>query len=68
MSYYVICRGDTRPDGSKGKYVLATSRNFNSWSEADTYAGTVSSSREPKVLADLDGIDKLIRDCLRDED
>ena len=60
MSYYVICREDTRDDGSKGKYVLATSRSFEDWDAANTYAQTVNSSREPKVLADQDGIGKLI--------
>ncbi len=55
MSYYVICRGDTRPDGSKGKYILATSRTFDSWYDAEKYADTVNSSREPKILMDLNG-------------
>lgn len=64
MSCYVICREDTRPDGSKGKYVLATSQTFEDWDDADTYAKTVNSSREPKVLADEDGILTLLQECL----
>ena len=52
MSYYVICRGDTRPDGSKGKYILATSRSFGDWDEAKKYSGTIDPSRESKVLLD----------------
>lgn len=52
MSCYVICREDTRQDGSKGKYVLATSRSFEVWHKAKEYAGTIDSSREPKVLLD----------------
>jgi hypothetical protein len=59
MSYYVICREDTRADGSKGKYVLATSRSFGDWDKANTYTGTINSSREPKVLMEQDGIERL---------
>jgi hypothetical protein len=61
MSCFVICREDTRQDGSKGKYVMATSRSFDCWDTAEKYAGTIDSSREPKVLADQDGIGELIR-------
>jgi hypothetical protein len=55
MSCYVICREDTRQDGSKGKYVLATSRSFDTWDDAEKYSDTINSSREPKVLADQTG-------------
>jgi len=55
MNCYVICRADTHPDGSKGKYVLATSRSFVDWDEAKEYSDTINPSREPKVLADEDG-------------
>jgi hypothetical protein len=55
MSCYVICREDTRSDGSKGKYVLATSRAFDTWDDAEEYSDTVDTSREPKVLADQNG-------------
>jgi len=68
MSCYVICREDTRSDGSKGKYVLATSRSFDTWREALEYSDTVNPSREPKVLADQEGIGKVIRNCLKEED
>lgn len=52
MSCYVICREDTRQDGSKGKYVLATSRSFDGWYDAKKYSDTIDPSREPKVLLD----------------
>jgi len=55
MSCYVICREDTRQDGSKGKYVLATSRSFDNWCDAEEYSDTINPSREPKVLADQNG-------------
>jgi len=55
MSCYVICREDTRSDGSKGKYVLATSRSFDDWYDAKEYSDTIDPSREAKVLLDQEG-------------
>lgn len=52
MSCFVICREDTRQDGSKGKYVLATSRSFDDWDDAKEYSDTINTSREPKILMD----------------
>ena len=62
MSYYVICRTDAPMElggGAtvyrKGKYVLATSRDFPTKEAAETYAGTICASREAKVLEDVTG-------------
>lgn len=48
--FRVICRLDRTSDGAKGKYTLATSKEFATSEEALAYAKTVCSSREPKVL------------------
>jgi predicted nucleic-acid-binding Zn-ribbon protein len=52
--YRVTCRTDRERDGSKGKYVLATSRDFDNIEEAAEYADTVSPSREAEVLMIVD--------------
>ena len=54
MSYYVICRVD-RKDKGPGKYTLVN-KEFDEWDDAQDYCHTISDSREPKVVADLDGI------------
>ena len=52
-NYYVICREDDNRDGSKGKYVLATSRTFTHYSDAEGFAEGISPKREPKILLEV---------------
>ncbi len=53
MRYRVICREDCTPEGERGKYVLATSREFDNQPAAIEYAATIDQSREPRVLLDV---------------
>lgn len=50
--FWVLCRDDW-DEISKlpGRYVLATRRVFESREQAETYARTISDSREPIVVA-----------------
>ena len=50
MNYYVICREDLKPNGTKGDYALVRREGFDTLREARAYARTISGSREPKVL------------------
>lgn len=60
MNYYVICRldppinfgGDDEPE--MGKYVLTTSRSFDSFDEAETYTRAIAPAREPKILVEVE--------------
>ena len=70
MSYYVICREDQNEEGHPGKYLLMN-KTFTSWNQAQGYAATISNSREPKVLADRDGVVEVLEsysDALPDEE
>lgn len=49
-AYVVIARDDRNPDGTQGRYSLATRAIFKSESEAKDYAVGISSSREPMVI------------------
>ncbi len=49
--HIVLCRGDRKEDGSQGDYALATRTVFASQQAAETYATTISPSREPIVSA-----------------
>ena len=58
MNYYVMCKldppvlsNDDEPE--MGKYVLATSRPFPSFGEAETYAEGIAPVREPKILLEV---------------
>jgi len=58
MNYYVMCRLDNTMDDNgeytiTGKYVLATSRPFETFELAETYAEGVADSREPKILLEV---------------
>ena len=60
MKYLVICREDAPMElggGAyvvrKGKYVLATSREFDDQESAQEYADTICKSREARVLLDV---------------
>jgi hypothetical protein len=48
--FIVICREDRDPDGTLGRFALATHQVFDSEEEAHKYALGVSSSREPMVI------------------
>lgn len=48
--YKVVCREDSKPDGTPGKYVLATQRDFPTEQKAIKYARSVSPSRMPMVV------------------
>ena len=52
-NYYVICREDDNRDGSKGKYVLATSRTFVTFDLAEDFAESINPKREPKILMEV---------------
>jgi len=47
--YVVICRVDTKDDGSPGNYVQASSRTF-SRDEAEAYAKTIAPGRDAVVV------------------
>lgn len=49
-TYVVIAREDRQPDGSPGRYTLATRATFKSEEAALSYAAGISSSREPLVV------------------
>ena len=51
--YFVICREDNRPDGSKGRYVLATQRFTSSLELAREYTKTLHPGREPIILKEV---------------
>jgi len=48
--YVVIAREDRQPDGSQGRYTLATRAFFKTEEKAKDYAVGISSSREPLVI------------------
>lgn len=50
MSYMVLCREDRKLDGTPGRFVVATQKQFSLLEEAQHYVATISSSREPKVV------------------
>jgi hypothetical protein len=52
--YIVICREDTEPDGTPGRYVLATRQHFKTRALALKYKAGISPTRQPHV-ARLDG-------------
>lgn len=63
MNYYVMCRLDnTMDDDGKytitGKYVLATSRSFETFKLAETYSKSIAPSREPKILLEVTALDE----------
>ena len=49
--YFVICRTDSNDAGLPGKYVLATSRSFETRADAEHYMTGIAPSREPVILA-----------------
>lgn len=51
--WVVLCRGDRQPDGTPGKYVLATSSGFPTPEDARHYLDSISPSREP-LIAHID--------------
>jgi hypothetical protein len=51
--YFVICREDNKPDGSKGKYVLARQQTTQSVELAREYAKTLHPAREPIILMEV---------------
>jgi len=48
--YRILCRDDAAPDGTPGKYVPATSRDFDQADKAIDFARTIAESREPLVV------------------
>ena len=52
-NYFVICREDDNEDGSKGKYVLASSTMFTFFGDAEKFAEGIDSKREPKILLEV---------------
>jgi hypothetical protein len=48
--FIVICRDDREPDGTQGRYALATRQVFHTEEDATKYAEGISSSREPLVI------------------
>jgi hypothetical protein len=62
MNYYVMCRLDETMDDNgnytvQGKYVLATSRSFPTYGEAEIYSGAIAPSREPRILLEVSPLD-----------
>lgn len=49
-TFIVIAREDREPDGTQGRYTLATRQVFHIEEEATKYAEGISSSREPLVI------------------
>jgi hypothetical protein len=47
----VICRADTKPDGSPGDFELATRTVFEGREAAEAYAAGIAPAREPIVVA-----------------
>lgn len=52
-NFWVVCRDDRLPDGTPGPYALATRWPFASYAAAADYAGGISESRAPKILAEV---------------
>lgn len=54
-TFLVLCREDTRPDGSPGDYVVTAKRSgpFDSVKDALHYAKSISPSRHPLVVGVL---------------
>lgn len=50
MTYVVIAREDRSPDGTPGRYTLATRRIFLAEEAAKRYSVGISPSREPMVV------------------
>lgn len=50
MTFIVICRADRTPEGQPGRYELATRTVFETEPAANSYAATLSPSREPIVV------------------
>lgn len=53
MYYIVVCRDDTKEDGSPGDYTLATRTLFPTPEAADSYASGCSPERQPLVVGGL---------------
>ena len=47
--YIVLCRGDRTREGEKGKYVLASSKGFETREDAIRFLKTCSPSRDPYI-------------------
>jgi hypothetical protein len=62
-TYYVACRDDRRPDGTKGRYVMS-SRTFTSIQEAATYKKSISSSRDPMILVEVKVSDEQVEELI----
>jgi hypothetical protein len=58
-TFMIVCRDDTQPDGTKGKFVLATRRTFKDMFKALKYGQSISPAREPKVLVVLDSVEAM---------
>lgn len=60
MNYYVLARLDSTFDvhdePAKGKYALVTSRSFDTFADAETYANGVAPSREPKIVLEVSAL------------
>lgn len=61
--FIVICRDDTKADGSKDDYMLATSRFFETVTEAVKFAAPINSSREPLIAQILKKDEDSSDDC-----
>lgn len=48
-TYMILCREDYA-DGTQGKYVLATQREFHSFGDAYGYYKSVAVSRSPRIV------------------
>ena len=49
-TYRVMCREDSQDDGTPGKYVPATSREFDQADKAIDFARSIAPSRDPIVV------------------
>jgi hypothetical protein len=58
----IVCREDTKPDGSPGDFVLATRQVFTDMFKALKYGQSISPSREPHLLKILDSVQALADD------
>lgn len=61
-AFMVVCRSDTKPDGSPGDFVLATRQVFTDMFQALKYGRSISPSREPHLLKVLDSVKALTDD------
>lgn len=61
MNYYVACRDDRRPDGTKGRYVMS-SRTFTQLRDAVEYKKSISPSREPMILVEVKVSDENVQE------